>query len=189
METFRRYDKQALCVNPSSPRNPRASGDIPVNHPGFDYKEDWTEEDYDKMVSEIGKGHVIDGICTFASVFNRERLDKVFGSIPGKCWFDEFFYPGGGEDYDLNRRAYMTKIPENDYHGYRMLGTGLSFVWHWWYSTKRASDGVAGVKYCGSAWTDKWGTADGGNPDIYGKVGKQTIPDNIIRPLEGCNRY
>jgi len=49
IETFKRYDKQALCVNPSSPRNPRASGDIPVNHPGWDYKEEFTEEEYDKM--------------------------------------------------------------------------------------------------------------------------------------------
>jgi len=177
METFKRYST-AVGVNPASPRNPRASGEAPIDAPGWGYRE-FTEEEYDKMVKELGKGYIIDGICTFATVFKREKLDKVGGTIQGKCWFDEYFYPGGGEDYDLNRRAYMTKNEDNELRGYRMLGTNLAYVYHWWYSTKRASDGVAGVKHCGRAWNDKWGD----DPDIYGKRGNQLIPDNIIREL------
>lgn len=185
VETFNRYST-ALGVNPSSPRNPRASGEEPVNNMGIDYKEEFSEEDYAKML-ELGKGHIIDGICMFATIIDKEKLDKVGGVIPGKCWLDEHFWPGGGEDYDLNRRAYMTKNEDNKMSWYRMLGTNLSFIWHWWYSTKRISDGIAGVKHCGSAFSDKWDLAsDGKGADIYGHIGKQDIPINIIKPLEDC---
>lgn len=177
-ETFGRYGDQALAVNPSSPRNPRAAGEEPVNNMEIDYKEEFTEEDYDLMM-EKGKRHIIDGICMFATIFNKEKLDKVAGVISGKCWMDEYFWPGGGEDYDLNRRGYMTKNDDNKLRGYRCLGTGLSYVWHWWYSTKRVSDGQAAVKHCGHLWPDKWGIG----ADIYGKVGKQLIPNNQIRNL------
>lgn len=180
METFNRYST-ALGVNPSSPRNPKGSGEEPVNNMGIDYKEEFPEEDYVKML-ELGKGYIIDGICMFATVIDKEKLDKIKGVIPGKCWMDEHFYPGGGEDYCLNRRAYMTKNPDNKMGGYRMLGTNLSFVWHWWYSTKRASDGIAGVKHCGSAYSDKFGV----DADIYGRKGNELFPMNVIRPLEDC---
>ena len=184
IETFNRYPN-ILCVNFGSPRNPRAAGDIPVNHPGFDYKEEWTEEDYDRMINEIGQGHIYDGITMFAPVFKREYLDKVFGVIPGKCWFDEYYFPGGGEDYDLCRRGYLTKIPENDNRGYRSLGTGLSYIWHWWYSTKHPDTGEAKVKYDGGLFHKKFGIWEGDNmieqPDIYGNKGNMEVPLNVIR--------
>jgi len=178
IDTFNKY-QTALGVNPSSPRNPRASGDIPVNYPGVEYKPDFDDKEYDELIEKYGQGHVIDGICIFATVFDREKLDLVKGTIPGKCWFDELFFPGGGEDYDLNRRANLTKIPENDMKGYRMLGTGFSFIWHWWYSTKHPDTGIAGVKHCGSTFDDKWGAG----ADLYGRNGKMEIPNNIIKEL------
>ena len=130
VETFNRYDN-ALCVSPSSPRNPAYSGGPGANHPGFDHKEEWTEEDYDRMVAEIGKGHIYDGICMYAPIFNREKLDKLPGIIPGKAWFDELFFPGGGDDYCVNVRAYVS--------GMRCIGSGLSYVWHWWGETRAIS--------------------------------------------------
>lgn len=181
METFERYET-ALGVNPASPRNPRAAGAEPID--AWEYKEDFSDEEYDRMVKELGKGHIIDGICTWATVYDREKLDKVAGVIPGKCWYDEYFYPAGGEDYDLNRRAYMTKNKDNKLRGYRMLGTGLSYVWHFWYQSKRISDGKKGVKHCGTQFSDKWGL----NADLFGKTGKQLIPLNKIRSLEECRR-
>ena len=181
-ETFDRYET-ALGVNPSSPRNPRASGAEPVDE--WEYKEDFSDEEYDKLVKEHGKGHIIDGICTWATIFDREKLEKVAGVIPGKCWYDEYFYPGGGEDYSLNRQAYMTKNSDNKMRGYRMLGTGLSYVWHWWYKTKK-EDGKEGVKYAGDLWHKKWGIMGEGNPDIFGRTGKQLVPMNTIRALEDC---
>jgi len=177
METFDRYST-ALGVNPASPRNPRAAGEAPIDE--WEYKPDFSDEEYDKLVKEHGKGHIIDGICTFATVFLKDRLEKTAGYVPG-CYYDEYFYPAGGEDYDLNRRARLTKNPENEHKGYRMLGTGLSYVWHWWYSSKKQS-GETGVKHCGSAYSDKWGIG----ADIYGKKGKQLVPNNIIKPLEEC---
>jgi len=184
-ETFRRYNTTALAVNPSSPRNPKGSGEEPVNNMGIDYKDEFPESDYDLMI-EKGQGHIIDGICMFATVFDRSKLDKVVGVVPGKAWMDEHFYPGGGEDYDMNRRGYLTKNEENGFRGYRSLGTNLSFIWHWWYSTKKAN-GEAGVKHCGNQWSDKWGTVDGGNVDLYGKLGNQMTPMNKIRTLEQCD--
>jgi GT2 family glycosyltransferase len=175
MEVFSRYST-ALGVNPGSPRNPKAAGEEPIN-PHFEYKPDFNDEEYSKIKDVMGR-HIIDGICTFATVFKRDRLDLVAGTVPG-CWYDEYFYPGGGEDYDLNRRAYMTKSPENEFKGYRMLGGG-GYVWHWWYSTKKAN-GETGVKHCGNAWFNKWGIEGEGNPDIYGKTGKQLVPNNVIR--------
>ena len=173
IETFNRYST-ALCVSPASPRNPRASGAEPIDCPGFEWRENWDDEIYNKLLTEVGKNYIIDGICMFFPIFRREMLEKLPGIIPGKCWFDEHFYPGGGEDYDMNRRAYLS--------GMRCLGTNLSYVYHWWYSTKRISDGIAGVKHCGSLFNDKWGD----NADIYGKTGKQEIPMNKIRSLEDC---
>ena len=170
IETFNRYPN-ALCVSPASPRNPRASGEEPIDHPSFPHKEEWTEEEYDKLVKEIGKNYIIDGICMFFPIFRREMLEKLPGTIPGKCYFDEYYFPAGGEDYDMNRRAYLS--------GMRCLGTNLSYVYHWWYSTRRIKDGIAGVKHCGSLFNDKWGEG----ADIYGKTGKQLVPNNIIREL------
>jgi hypothetical protein len=46
---------------------------------------------------------------------------------------------------------------------------------------------VAGVKHCGNQWSDKWGTVEGGNVDLYGKTGNQLVPPNKIRTLEECN--
>ena len=133
------------------------------------------------MVADLGKGHIIDGICMFCTMFRRDVLDKVAGVIPGKVWFDERFH-SGGEDYDLVRRAYMTKIMANEHQGYRSLGTGLSYIWHWWYSTKKDDTGEAGVKYDGGTFIEKWkGDLQGESPDIYGKNGLQIVPTNIIR--------
>lgn len=176
-ETFKRYST-ALGVNPSSPCNPRASGEAPIYAEGWKYKEEYTEEEYDKMVEELGKGYIIDGICMFATVLDREKLDKTAGVIPGKCWLDERFAKSGGEDMDFNIRSYRS--------GYRMLGTGLSYVLHHWYRTKRPEDGKAGVKYDGTTLDKKWNVYDGnGNliskPNVFGKGGKSDIPLNTIR--------
>jgi hypothetical protein len=42
--------------------------------------------------------------------------------------FDEKFYPGGAEDYDMDGRIYAD--------GYRTVGTTSSWVWHWWGKSK-----------------------------------------------------
>jgi len=162
-QTFKDYST-ALCVNPSSVCDPDGIGGTKIMD-GFEYKENYSDEEYVKLVN----GTVIDGICMWAPVFMRERLDQVKGIIPGKAWFDERFKLGGGEDYDLNRRGYMS--------GFRSLGTGKSYVWHHWHKTKHPISGQEGAKDDSATWLGKWGA----DVDIYGHKGLQTIPLNIIR--------
>jgi len=172
IDTFKDYPN-ALCVNPSSPCDPDGRGGTVIMD-GYEYKEDYTDEEYNSLL----KPYVIDGICCWFPIFNRELLDKVPGIIPGKAWFDELFYPGGAEDYDLNRRSYLA--------GMRCLGTNRSYVWHWWFKTRHPITGQTGVKFDGNTFDEKWGIKDkNGNiierPDIYGNSGKKDIPQITIR--------
>lgn len=187
MNVFERYGEQCLAVNPSSPRNLDGGG-IPTDHDDkrFHHKEEWTEAEYDEMVKEVGKGYIIDGICTWATVFDKERLNLVKGTIPDKCWFDELYF-SGGEDYDLNRRAYLTKREENGFKGYRMLGDGGSFIWHWWCETKNnlkdtpfAMDGYEVFNKSTKIFKEKWGA----EADIWGRDGRTEVPMNIIKQLD-----
>lgn len=162
-QTFNDYST-ALCVNPSSPCDPDGVGGTKIMD-GFEYKEDYTDEEYNKLLNP----NVIDGICMWFPIFKRERLDQVKGVVPGKAWFDERFFPGGGEDYDLNRRGYLS--------GFRSLGTGKSYVWHWWHKTKHPISGEEGAKDDSATWLGKWGP----DVDLYGNTGSKDIPTNIIR--------
>lgn len=82
-----------------------------------------TKEGYDWLIHNV-KGF-IDGITTWATTFDMSLLNKVE-------YFDERFYPGGGEDYDINARAY-----DPDWGGgkYRMVATSRSWVYHYWGSS------------------------------------------------------
>lgn len=164
-QTFNNYST-ALCVNPSSVCDPDGAGGTVVME-GFEYKEDYTDEEYERLVHP----GCIDGICMWGPVFKREMLDKVPGVIPGKAWFDERFKTGGGEDYDLNRRAYIA--------GMRCLGTGNSYVWHHWHKTRNINNlnGPLGPHYDGGTWNEKWG----GDIDIYGQKGTRDVPLNVMR--------
>jgi hypothetical protein len=148
LETFNQ-DEKILAVNPMSPREP--GWGYGLEHGKYidliDYKETYTEEDYDYLLegdfSAIQglpdtfpkkKVGVIDAIATWCTVFKREFFDK-FGM------YDERFYPGGSEDYDLDARCYSCAWPEwrdecnPEYHS-RMVGTTRSWVWHHWGSSK-----------------------------------------------------
>ena len=85
------------------------------------------------------KRGVIDGIAMWFPIFRREFFDKV-------GLFSEHYYPGGGEDYDLNARAYSCAWPiereecDDNYH-YRLVSSMKSWVWHHWGQSKdRASE-------------------------------------------------
>lgn len=166
LDTFKDFPN-ALCVNPSSIQDPDGRGGK-VMMEGYQYTEDMSDEQYNTLL----KPYVIDTICMWGPVFNRELLDKVQGNIPGKAWFDERFFPGGAEDYDLNRRAYLS--------GMRCLGSNRSWVFHHWYKTKSPTTGVEGVKHDGQTLYDKWQcTAD--TFDLFGSTGLKEVPLNIIR--------
>ena len=90
---------------------------------GFDYKENFTEEDYDWLLNYKG-GH-IEGMATWMPVFREDAVEKV-------GYFDERFYPGGGEDYDWVARCYSA--------GFRAISTTKSWVWHHWSKSIEAKD-------------------------------------------------
>ena len=87
-----------------------------------------------KPVFPLEKRGVIDAIAMWMPVFKREALIE-------KGMFDERFVWGGGEDYELNTRAYSCAFPvdreecDERYHR-RMVSTMKSWVWHWWGKSK-----------------------------------------------------
>src|SRR3990167_8330030 len=93
----------------------------------WEYLKAGNYEDLKQRVSDIPdafpltKRGVIDAIAMWFPIFKREFFEKV-------GYFDERFYPGGGEDYDLNARAYRL--------GYRLISSMRSWVWHWWGKSK-----------------------------------------------------
>jgi len=135
VETFK-TDEKIMAVNPMSPREP--GWGYGWEHGKYidliSYKPEFTKEDYDYLLTgdftsvqglpdsfPRHKTGVIDGIATWGTVFKKEFFQK-FGL------FEERYYPGGGEDYDMDARCYR--------EGYRMVGTTRSWVWHWWGSSK-----------------------------------------------------
>lgn len=137
--------ERVCAVNPESPRIPlwgygRDHGDyIDI----IRHKDEFTQADYDYLMtgdfSDLEqrsflksdypipdsfprkKYGVTDAAAMWLTVFKRETFER-FGL------FDERFYPGGGEDYDMDGRIYR----ENG----RVLGTTKSWVWHWWGQSK-----------------------------------------------------
>lgn len=146
MDTFE-LDKQIKAVNPMSIAEPGWGYGCNKNSPEelvtqketelrckfnreeerfehLPYKESYTTEDYDYLLSR--KSGYIDGIITWCTTFAKEALDE-------KGLFDERFFPGGGEDYDIGGRFYSIYWPErtgNPMKRYRMVATARSWAWH-----------------------------------------------------------
>jgi len=139
LETFKKYGEKVLAVNPMSPKIAAWGYGYPDHyHKEFiellPYKRKYTEKDYEFLLkgdfSNIKdlpttfprhQSGVIDAFAAWCSVFKRTSFEKI-------GYFHERFYPGGGEDYDLNARAYSK--------GYRFLCTPLSWVYHHWSKSK-----------------------------------------------------
>lgn len=133
MDTFEQVQKAtptrpAMIVNVASVKLPDWSVGKPAgeDHYILPYREKYTDEDWDFLVNEdhyinehltIKPGTVIDGINLYCSVTDTKKLLEV-GML------DEFWYPGGADDYDLCCRASM--------FGYRCVGTTKSWVFHHW---------------------------------------------------------
>jgi hypothetical protein len=150
LETFERYP-DAVAVNPESIKIPGwGYGEAGYFHL-LPHQADYTRDDYDFLLA--GDFHevpglppsfprqqsgVIDGITTWLAVFDTGRMRGAleaekheFGiENPNNNYFDERFYPGGGEDYDLNARMFRV--------GKRVIGTSTSWVYHHWSSSRTA---------------------------------------------------
>ena len=106
------------------------------------YKPEYTEEDYDRLMTprKMKSGMIdvvnplttkVDGIMTWFTVFKRESLDLIKNN---GCYYDEHFYPGGGEDYDLMCRMYDNKGKSGIRH--RVVGVYSSWAYHHWFGTR-----------------------------------------------------
>jgi len=126
IETFRRYET-AVCVNPMSPKEPGWG----YGQEGFihhlTFEEAIRPENILRLVKEKN-GQMIDGITCWCTVFKRQILVDEIGL------FDERFFPGGAEDYDMMAKIYAA--------GYRALASSLSWVWHHWGTSKDDADGL-----------------------------------------------
>lgn len=189
-ETFELYGEMVVAVNPMSPLEPGWGYGLEhgINIELLAYKE-FTKEDYDFLLKgdfnsiedrlpptfPRQKSGAIDAIATWHTTFRAESFEKV-------GFFDERFYPGGGEDYDLNARAYR--------QGFRLLGTTKSWVWHWWGSSKD-KQGSTQMKDLGMPIVDKlrWNNSgdlwpkeknNGQNMDPWGKY---TDVDGEKKPM------
>lgn len=140
LDTFGMYDN-VYGVNPESPRIPLWGYGRPHGEyiDLLKYQKKYSEEDYQylldghfenwekkgELVSEVHlpdtfplrKSGVVDAVAMWCPVFKRECFER-FGL------FDERYYPGGAEDYDMDARVYREKG--------RLLGTTKSWAWHHW---------------------------------------------------------
>jgi GT2 family glycosyltransferase len=123
-----RPDRPPVSVGPISVKLPHwAIGAEPGHdHCVLPYRHTWSDEDWRFLVAErhlvnnrltICPGTYADGGEMFCSVLRVDRFREV-GLL------NERFYPGGGEDYDFNRRARV--------HGYSCVTTTRSWVFHHW---------------------------------------------------------
>lgn len=152
METFERFPT-ALAVNPMSPREPGWGYGQEGYIQHCTLQEARNPETIERLKEERN-WQVVDGIVTWCTVFRADLLDEV-------GLFDERFFPGSGEDYDLNGRAYVA--------GYRMLATSRSWVWHWWSRSKDGReqalpDARPAWNRLGELWPDgfdMWGRKNG----------------------------
>lgn len=125
-------DETKLAVYPKKP-----------DGTGLYYKEQFSEDDYDFLLNRHPgwtPNTLCDAIAMWCTVFKREGLEEI-GLL------EEKFYPGGGEDYDMNCRAYSCAWPESrevcdPNHHRRMVGTTKSWVWHHWGQSKDAISAV-----------------------------------------------
>lgn len=107
-------------VNPKSPRQYVLGTKIQNKFP---YKERYEEGDYDRILSLPYNS--LQCQAAFCLVL-RQDIAKRIG------YFDEYFYPAGGEDVDWIIRAKGLRETANRFRGYEVLSTPKSYVWHWW---------------------------------------------------------
>lgn len=124
-------------------------------------KEEYTNEDYDYLCG-VRRG-MVDGIATWCTTFRRDVLEK-------KGLFDERFYPGGGEDYDIGGRFYDPDYPTKGTGKYRLAATSESWVHHLWSQSRfmNKEDAMEGLPIeperrwnsLGTCWPEKEDSED-----------------------------
>lgn len=105
---------------------------------------------------------ICDGIAAWGPVFKRKHFEII------GLW-DERFYPGGAEDYDMMGRTYS--------RDFRAVSTRGSWVWHWWGKSKdeqakaQQTSMPIDQRYCWAdlsyLWPKEWN--GGKDLDVWGK--------------------
>lgn len=197
LETFD-TDPHILAVNPECPRIPmwgygRPHGEYTDILP---YKETFTDADYDYLLKgdfeEVAKRYpdlpasfplrkegVCDAIAMWMPVFKIECFEKI-------GLFDEKYFPGAGEDYDMDGRIYRD--------GYRAVGTTRSWVWHHWGQSKDKQENKADIEIdptyvwnnMDELWPPEKNLSWNGHemvPKSMDPWGKTTMSDGSKRPM------
>ncbi len=135
------------------------------------YKEKYSNEEYLSLLRK--EPRLIDGITTWLTVFKKEALEY-------KGYFDERFYPGGGEDYDLNARFFCKEWPsgeEREEDMYRLVATTLSWVWHWQSQSRNYHRPVRKpYRRYWNNWSKLWIDVDGVT-NCHRRLGKPKVAD------------
>lgn len=165
--------KDAVGVNPSCPKITfgltGASREKPLYIGGFDSRQACLVAGaFDRLVEETPLKGLVNGVAMWCTTFDRERLSSQVGL------FDERFYPGGGEDYDLLARCAKS--------GLHVYGTSESWLWHDWGASKddKNHDGMARI-----AGQPSWNKIDELWPagfDAWGRCGER-VPGIYVDPL------
>ncbi len=163
------------------------SGIVPiVNGKPFIYQEQFSEEEYNSLLENHptwSKGSCCDAIAMWCTVFKKTGLEEI-GLL------DEKFFPGGGEDYDMNARAYSCAYPKPidecdvDFHR-RMVGTSKSWVWHHWSKSRNMTLDNKESKYLNSR--PRWNNNDELWPngfDCWGHSHKVINDKDVKIPLQ-----
>lgn len=167
LEGFERFEN-ALCISPSSLFNPVIWGEEYKSSSGALSPSEIDQE----YIDSIRKGSYMDSIAMYAPVFDMEAFEHIKGTHQD-LFLDERFWPSGGEDYDLNRRAYLS--------GYRCIGIGSSFVWHYWHQSEGPNNKIGKPRFSeGDPFRNKYKT-ETEDPDLFGKRGNPDVPLNIRR--------
>lgn len=175
IETFDKFTN-ALGVAPMSPKEPGWG----YGEEGFrvhaTLEECRAEPDgtAEKLKAQWN-GSVVDGIAAWCVTYKRAEWQAL-------GFYDERFFPGGSEDYDMCARAYQA--------GYRMLSSSYSWVWHHWGQSKDERDGF---KHALPNARDHWnklstkGFGDEGlwhhDCDVWGRDCQRTDPQVWRAPL------
>lgn len=172
LEVFERVE-DAVGVNASCPRITFGIKDVSRKNPrhiaDIDSPEACLQEGaYDKLVKETPFRGLINGCAPWHVTFDKKKLLDNVGL------FDERFYPGGSEDYDLMSRA--GKV------GLKLYVTHLSWIWHEWGASKddKGHDGMPKIcerpnwNHLGRIWEGKF--------DAWGRTGKRD-PYVHVEPL------
>lgn len=146
---------------------------------GMTYKGSISKEQYDWLLNSHprwGKDTLCDGICMWCTTFKTQWLQEA-GPM------DERFYPGNGEDYDMNGRAYSCAWPEprevcDPSEHRRLVATTKSWVWHWWGESKAHAGKLPHYS------RDNWNRLDQLWPNGFDSWGHQNMPDGSKKPYK-----